>query len=58
MAAARAEFAQLSGQTVGVESARAAAPSPSAAIYNLAGEQVNEEPHNGVYIQSGKKYVK
>lgn len=58
MAAARAEFAQLTGQSTGVRSAKAAAPAPSAAIYNLAGEQFNDEPHTGVYIQSGKKYVK
>lgn len=58
MAAARAEFAQLTGQSTGVRSAKAAAPAPSAAIYNLAGEQLNNEPHTGVYIQSGKKYVK
>ena len=58
MAAARAEFARLTGESTGVESARAAVPARSAAIYNLAGEQVNDESHNGVYIQSGKKYVK
>ena len=58
MAAARAEYAQLAGQSTGVESARAAMPARSAAIYNLAGEQLNEESHTGVYIQNGKKYVK
>ena len=58
MAAARAEYAQLTGQSTGVESVRAIVPAPSAAIYNLAGEQVNDEPHTGVYIQSGKKYIK
>lgn len=30
----------------------------SAAIYDLSGKQVNEEPHTGVYIKSGKKVVK
>ena len=58
MAAARAEFAQLTGQSTGVRAAKATVPAPSAAIYNLAGEQVNDEPHTGVYIQNGKKYVK
>lgn len=58
MAAARAEFAQLTGQSTGVKSAKATASAPSAAIYDLSGKQVNEEPHTGVYIQSGKKYVK
>lgn len=57
MAAARAEYAQLAGQSVGVESARAAAPAPSAAIYNMAGEQVKEETHTGVYIYNGEKRV-
>ena len=56
--AARAEYARLAGQSTSVEAARAANPTPSAAIYNLAGEQVGVEPHTGVYIQSGKKYVK
>ena len=58
MAAARAEYAQLTGQSVGAESAKVAMPTRSAAIYNLAGEQLNEESHTGVYIQNGKKYVK
>ena len=58
MAAARAEYAQLTGQSVGAESAKVAMPTHSAAIYNLAGEQLNEESHTGVYIQNGKKYVK
>ena len=57
MAAARAEYAQLTGQSVGVGAAKTP-PTPSAAIYNLGGKPVNEEPHTGVYIQSGKKYVK
>ena len=58
MAAARAEFAQLTGQSSAVQSAKTAAPVPSATIYDLSGKQVNEEPHTSVYIQSGKKYVK
>jgi acid phosphatase (class A) len=58
MAAARAEFAKLSGQSTGAESARATVSAPSAAIYNLAGERLSDEPHTGVYIQSGKKFVK
>ena len=58
MAAARAEFAQLTGQSTEVKSAKVATPTRSAATYNLAGEQINEESHTGVYIQNGKKYVK
>ena len=58
MAAARAEFAKLSGQSTGAESARANVSAPSAAIYNLAGERLSDEPHTGMYIQSGKKFVK
>jgi acid phosphatase (class A) len=58
MAAARAEYAQLSSQSEGVKSVKAAASSSPAAIYDLSGKQVNEEPHTGVYIQSGKKFVK
>ena len=58
MAAACDEFAQLKGQATSVESAKAATPARSAAIYNLAGEQLNKEPHTGVYIQNAKKYVK
>ena len=58
MAAACAEFAQLTGQPSSVAPARAAMPTRSAAIYNLAGEQLNDEPHTGVYIQNTKKYVK
>ena len=48
MAAARAEFAQLTGQSPDVRSAKAAAPAPSAAIYDMSGKQVSEEPHTGV----------
>ena len=58
MAAACAEFAQLTGQATSVATAKAAMPTRSATIYNLAGEQLNEEPHTGVYIQNAKKYVK
>ncbi|MBQ8988197.1 MAG: phosphatase PAP2 family protein [Prevotella sp.] len=57
MAAAQAEYAQLTGKSSSVGSAKAAMPR-SAAIYNLAGEQLNEEPHTGVYIQNAKKFVK
>ena len=38
----------------------AAPPEPNSTqfVYDLGGKQVNEEPHTGVYIQSGKKYVR
>ena len=58
MAAARAEYAKLAGDATAVESARTDTSTGSAAIYNLAGEQLNKEPNAGVYIQKGKKYVK
>ena len=58
MVAAQAEYAKLSGKSSGVAAAKAAVPDRSAAIYNMAGEQLNEVPHAGVYIQNGKKYVK
>ncbi len=28
-----------------------------AAIYDMNGRQLNEKPNNGVYIQSGQKFV-
>ena len=46
MAAARAEYAQLAEAT------------RSATIYNMAGEQLNEESHTGVSIQNAKESVK
>jgi hypothetical protein len=33
-------------------------PNSTQFAYDLGGKQVNEEPHTGVYIQSGKKYVR
>lgn len=58
MAAARAEYAKLAGDATAVEAARTDTNTGSAAIYNLAGEQLNKEPNAGVYIQKGKKYVR
>ena len=58
MAAARAEYAKLAGDATAVEAARTDTSTGSAAIYNLAGEQLNKEPNAGVYIQKGKKYVR
>ena len=58
MAAAQAEYAQLTGKPSNVGPAKAAMSTRSATIYNLAGEQLNEEPHTGVYIQNAKKFVK
>lgn len=58
MAAARAEYAKLAGDATSVEAARTDTSTGSAAIYNLAGEQLNKEPNAGVYIQKGKKYVR
>ena len=50
------------GQTTRLGSVRQTAAeqlhATSAAIYGLGGQQVMEELHTGVYIQSGKKYVK
>ena len=58
MAAARAEYAKLAGEATAVDAARTDTSTGSAAIYNLAGEQLNKEPAAGVYIQKGKKYVR
>ena len=56
IAAARQEYAELSGQTA-APSVTLPDNSASAAIYNLQGQQLNEKPNNGVFIQSGKKLV-
>ena len=56
--AARAEYAKLAGEATAVDAARTDTRTGSAAIYNLAGEQLNKEPAAGVYIQKGKKYVR
>jgi len=58
MAAACAEYAKLTESLSDVETTKAAMPAHSTAIYNLAGEQLKEESHSGVYIQNGKKYLK
>ena len=56
IAAARQEYAELSGQATAPSVMLPDAPA-SAAIYNLQGQQLNEKPNNGVFIQSGKKFV-
>ena len=56
IAAARQEYAELSGQTA-APSVTLPDNSASAAIYNLQGQQLNVKPNNGVFIQSGKKLV-
>lgn len=37
---------------------RAGAGSKKAAIYNLKGQRISDEPTNGVYIKEGKKMLK
>lgn len=58
MAAARSEYAELIGNASNVKAAKTPMSTSSAAIYNLAGEQINEDSQTKVYIQNGKKYIK
>ncbi len=58
IAAARAEYVRLAGGNTQVNAPKAVMTTRSAAIYNMAGEQLNNEPSTGAYIQNGKKYIK
>lgn len=58
IAAARAEYKKLAEGGTEVNAPKSDSTTRSAAIYNLAGAQLNENPDTGVYIQSGKKYIK
>ena len=58
IAAARAEYMKLAGEGTEVNAPKTVSTTRSAAIYNLAGEQLNDNPNTGVYIQNGKKYIK
>ena len=55
IAAARAEYKKLAEGGTEVNAPKSDSTTRSAAIYNLAGAQLNENPDTGVYIQSGKK---
>ena len=55
IAAARAEYKKLAEGGTEVNAPKSDNTTRSAAIYNMAGEQVNDNPNTGVYIQSGKK---
>ena len=58
IAAARAEYMKLAGEGTEVNAPKTVSTTRSAAIYNLAGEQLNDNPNTGVYIQNCKKYIK
>ena len=57
IAAARQEFAALKSGQAAVPSVTLPDSSTSTAIYNIQGQQLNEKPNNGLFIQSGKKMV-
>lgn len=58
IAAARAEYAKLAAGGTRINTPKSVNTTRSAAIYNMAGEQLNDNPNTGVYIQNGKKYIK
>lgn len=58
IAAARAEYAKLAAGGTRINTPKSVNTTRSAAIYNMAGEQLNDSPNTGVYIQNGKKYIK
>ncbi len=58
IAAARAEYAKLAAGGTRINTPKSFNTTRSAAIYNMAGEQLNDNPNTGVYIQNGKKYIK
>ena len=53
---AREEYKNLIAGTP-IEAPSAEAATRTAAIYDMNGRQLNEKPNNGVYIQSGQKFV-
>ena len=57
IAAARAEYAALTGGVSAAPSLTASAAEPSAAIYDMQGKQLSGQPRTGVYIQGGKKVM-
>ena len=58
IAAARAEYAKLAAGGTRINTPKSVNTTRSTAIYNMAGEQLNDNPNTGVYIQNGKKYIK
>ena len=55
---AREEYNRIiSGSGTRIEAPSADATTRTAAIYDMNGRQLNEKPNNGVYIQSGQKFV-
>lgn len=58
IAAARAEYAKLAAGGTRINTPKSVNTTRSAAIYNMAGEQLNDNPNTDVYIQNGKKYIK
>ena len=58
IAAARAEYKKLAAGSTQINAAKSVNTTHSAAIYNMAGEQLNDNAKTGVYIQNGNKYIK
>ena len=58
IAAARAEYMKLAAGGTRINTPKSVNTTRSAAIYNMAGEQLNDNPNTGVYIQNGNKYIK
>lgn len=55
---AREEYNRIiSGSGTRIEAPSADATTRTAAIYDMNGRQLNEKPNNGVYIQSGQKFI-
>lgn len=58
IAAARAEYKKLAAEGTEINAPKSVNTTHSAAIYNMAGEQLNDHLNTGVYIQNGKKHIK
>ena len=54
---AREEYNSILGVSTRIDAPSADAATPSAALYDMNGRQLNEKPNKGVYIQSGQKFV-
>ena len=54
---AREEYKSLTGGGTRIDAPKAEVDTRSAAIYDMNGRQLNAKPNNGVYIQSGQKYI-
>ena len=59
LAKAQQEFAEKTGTSTNVNTAKTHVPSPAASMnnYNLQGQRVDTPTTPGIYLQSGKKYL-